>query len=214
MRRAPLPHAKVTRHDWVEAARSALADHPIDQLKVLVLADTLGVARSSFYWYFTDRDELLGALLELWEHNTECIVERSGRPAGSVAAACLGVFECWADQRLYDPVLDLAVRDWGRRDDAVAVRVERADELRLEALTAMFARHGFEAAEALVRARLLYHSQVGYYAAATSEPVQTRLGYVPHYLRAMTGTDATADELAAFTDFLSSQVDPSITPVG
>lgn len=201
---ASLPHTKASRTDWIDAALQALTDQPIDQPNVLVLADALGVARSSFYWYFSDRDELLTALLEIWEHNTASIVERSGRAASSVAAACLGVFECWADERLYNPVLDLAVRDWGRRDPVIATRVQRADDQRLAALTAMFARHGFDDAEALVRARLLYHSQVGYYAAGTSESVDTRLAYLPHYLRAMTGTDATADELAAFTTFLSS----------
>jgi AcrR family transcriptional regulator len=200
-----LPHTKASRSDWIDAALQALTDQPIDQLKVLVLADTLGVARSSFYWYFSDRDEFLEALLDIWEHNTDSIVERSERAASSVAAACLGVFECWADARLYDPVLDLAVRDWGRRDVAIAARVQRADDQRLAALTAMFARHGFDDAEALVRARLLYHSQVGYYAAGTTESVATRLAYLPYYLRAMTGTDATSDEVAAFEAFLNAR---------
>ncbi|MBI4883405.1 MAG: TetR/AcrR family transcriptional regulator [Actinobacteria bacterium] len=200
---ASLPHTKATLDDWIDAALRALTDQPIDKLKVLVLADTLGVARSSFYWYFSDRDEFLQALLDIWEHNTTSIVERSGRAAASVAAACLGVFECWADERLYNPVLDLAVRDWGRRDRAIAARVQSADDQRLGALTEMFARHGFNDAEALVRARLLYHSQVGYYAAGTAESLATRLAYLPTYLHAMTGTDATADELAAFTAFVS-----------
>ena len=67
--------------------------------------------------------------------------------------------ECWADEQSYNPILDLAVRDWGRRDAAIATRVQRADEQRLLALIEMFARHGFDDSEALVRARLLYHSQ-------------------------------------------------------
>lgn len=196
------PHTKASRDDWIGAALAALADQPIDQLKVLVLADALDVARSSFYWYFADRDELLEALLAIWERNTQSIVERSARPAPSVAAACLGVFECWADEHLYNPALDLAVRDWGRRDDAIAVRVQRADETRLATLTSMFARYGFDPADALVRARLLYHSQVGYYAMGTSEPVAARLADLPHYLSAMTGTDATVKEFAAFEAFL------------
>ncbi|MBI4935958.1 MAG: TetR/AcrR family transcriptional regulator [Actinobacteria bacterium] len=200
-----LPHTKVSRTEWIDAALQALTDQPIDQLKVLVLADTLGVARSSFYWYFSDRDELLAALLDIWEHNTASIVERSGRTSASVASAVLGVFECWADDRLYNPVLDLAVRDWGRRDEAIAARVQHADDERVAALTAMFGRHGFTDADALVRARLLYHSQVGYYAVGTAETVATRLGYVPQYLRAMTGTDATQDELEAFEAFLNAR---------
>jgi len=58
--------------------------------------------------------------------------------------------------------------------------------------------------EALVRARLLHHGQVGYYAVRTSESIETRLAYVPYYLHAMTGTEATTEELADFEAFLVS----------
>jgi len=76
-----LPHTKASRGDWIDAALRALADQPTDQLRILVLADTLGVARSSFYWYFADRDELFEALLAIWERNTRSIVDRGGRSA-------------------------------------------------------------------------------------------------------------------------------------
>lgn len=191
-------HTKVTRDDWIQAAVAALEDEPIDRLKVLSLAKALDVSRSSFYWYFAEPDDLLDELLAIWEHNTESIVERSNRPASTPTEACLGVFECWADQKLYNPTLDLAVRDWGRRDRNIANRVETADSQRLNALARMFARHGFDDPEATVRARLLYHSQVGYYAVGTDEPLAMRLAYLPYYLRAMTGTDPTTGEVDAF----------------
>lgn len=202
---ATLPHTKVTRDDWVAAAIAAVDERPIDSLKVAVLADTLGVSRSSFYWYFTDRRDFFDAVLAVWDVGTRSIVERAERPADTIAAACLGVFECWADRRLYDPALDLAVRDWARRDTAVAELVHAADQARTTALTAMFRRHGYPAADAVVRARLVYHSQVGYYAVGTSEPTRQRLDFLPHYLRAMTGSDATASELAEFARLLADK---------
>ena len=192
-------HTRVTKEQWIEAALRALHDVAIDQLKVLRLAADLGVSRSSFYWYFTDVDELRDQLLERWQGNTTSIVDRSSRPAPGIVVACLGVFECWADRTLYVPELDLAVRDWARRADAIAARVAGADLTRLEALAEMFQRHGHEPTDALVRARLLYHSQVGYFALGTAEDMATRLAYLPHYLLAMTGTAATDEELDAFT---------------
>jgi len=68
----------------------------------------------------------------------------------------------------------------------------------------MFVRQGFSIAESAVRARLLYHSQVGYYALRTSESMSTRLSNLPYYLKALTGTEGTAAELAAFTDIIDN----------
>ena len=197
-------HTKVTRDDWVAAALDALGEVAIDELKVLALAQGLSISRSSFYWYFEDLPELQAELLTRWEVNTRSIVERTERSAPTINAACLGVFECWADESLYDAQLDLAVRDWGRRDPEIARRVHAADEARVAAVAAMFAHHGFEEDDALVRARLLYHSQVGYYAVGTDEAMAIRLGYVPYYLRSMTGEEPSQEELARFADFVHS----------
>ncbi len=196
-------HTKATRRDWIDAALAALADVPIDQLRVLTMAGTLGVSRSSFYWYFDDLDELRSELLEIWRTNTESIVERSRREVTTPVSACLAVFECWADRRLFDVRLELAIRHWGRRRPDVAERVAEADRERLAAIEAMFARHGFDAADAVVRARLLYHSQVGYFALDTEEPIETRLTYLPYYLEAMAGVRPTDDELARFAEFVA-----------
>ena len=58
----PPPHTKVTRLDWILAARAVLLEAGVEQVKIKVLAETLGVSRASFYWYFTNRTDLLNAL--------------------------------------------------------------------------------------------------------------------------------------------------------
>lgn len=191
-------HVKATRQDWIEAALAALSSTPIDELRILTLARQLSVSRSSFYWYFEKPTDLTDELLVLWERNTESIVERAGRESSTIVSACLGVFECWADPRLYHAGLDLAVREWGRRDGEIGARVAAADQARLDAVMAMFTAHDFEPNNALVRARLLYHSQLGYYTLGTDEPIGTRLAYLPYYLEAMCGQSPTSDELAGF----------------
>ncbi len=197
-------HTKVTRDDWIVVALAALQHTPIDKLKVLSLATALDVSRSSFYWYFAERGDLVDELLRLWVQNTESIIDRSTRPAPTITAACLGIFECWADESLFDSTLDMAVRDWGRRDSKIASRVSESDRERQQALMAMFSQHGFSQTESLVRARLLYHSQVGYYAVGTEETMATRISYVPDYLRAMTGQDPSQMELDDFGEFLTT----------
>jgi len=195
--------ARATRRDWLDAALAALVADGVEGVRVLALAERLGVSRSGFYWHFRDRDDLLARLLDRWrETNTAAIVERAARPAATIVRAVLNVFECWADERLFDPALDFAVRDWARRDDGVRQEVAAADSRRLSAIGAMYRRHGFAEEDALVRARVLYMMQVGYYVLEIREPVKTRLSHLAAYLRSLAGVEPDAAELAEFRAFV------------
>ena len=55
-------HVKVTREDWLNAARDVLVTEGVASVKILPLSTRLGVSRSSFYWYFENREDLLSAL--------------------------------------------------------------------------------------------------------------------------------------------------------
>ena len=192
-------NAKVSREDWLAAAERVLVAEGVSAIKVMGLAARLGVSRSSFYWYFGSRDDLLEQLLEAWERrNTRALVEHAARPAGSICEGVMNVFECWIDPAAFDPALDFAVREWARRDPGVRARVEEADERRVAALRSMFSRHGYEATEAFIRARVVYFMQIGYYALVEHEPIETREGYLRPYLASFTGAEPTAEELAAF----------------
>lgn len=205
MTAAKLPHAKVTRQDWLDAARSALVSEGVERVKVAVLADRLEVARSSFYWWFRDREQLLLALLDQWEGaNTASIIERSHRPASTVNEAILGVFECWADPSLFDARLEFAVRDWARRDPTVKERLAAADALRLGALAELHERFGCTPRQAEVRARVQYHSQIGLFALGVDEPTHRRLELLGDYVQVFSGVAPTDEELARFVAFVRS----------
>lgn len=192
-------NVKVTREDWLAVALDALVSDGVEQVKVLNLGARLGVSRSSFYWYFKSRQDLLDALLAHWQStNTAAIVAQAGAPAPTVTAAVLNVFRCVIDRALFDSRLDFAVRDWARRSGKVRRVVDRSDEERLGALAAMFARYGFGAEEAMVRARVLYFMQVGYDLADLAEPTAARLRLVPMYLRCFTGQAPGPGEVEAF----------------
>ena len=194
---------RVTREDWLRAARAALVDEGVDRVKVALLATQLGVARSSFYWYFAEREDLLAALLEEWEaHNTHSIQQRAARPAATITEALLHVFECWADPDLFDAPLEFAVRDWARRDDVVRERLAAADAARIAALATQHRRFGYERKEALVRARVQYHSQLGLYAMGRRESHAERLRLLPTYVRVFAGIDASPEELRSFERYV------------
>ena len=62
----------------------------------------------------------------------------------------------------------------------------------------MFVRFGYEDEDALVRARVLYFTQIGYYALDIREPIEARLNLTPHYLKAFTGVAPSEADIDAF----------------
>jgi AcrR family transcriptional regulator len=164
-RSAPFRNVKATRGNWLDAALSVLAIEGVGRVTVLNLSDRLGVSRSSFYWYFKNRDELFDSLLGRWEElNTRAIVTQADAPAISINEAVCNVFRCWIDPEIFSPRLDFAVREWARRSPKVRKALDRSDSDRTDAIKAMFERFGYRDEDALVRARVLYYTQIGYYA--------------------------------------------------
>lgn len=192
-------NVKVTRADWLNVAMDVLVSDGVEQVKVLNIADRMGVSRSSFYWYFTSRQQLLDALLNRWEAgNTAALVAQAETPAASITAAVCNVYRCVVNEALFDTALDFAVRDWARRSGRVRRMLDQSDARRVEALRAMFERYGYEHLEAVTRARVLYYMQIGYDLAQLNEPVEFRLSLVPHYLFVFTGVHPEPAEVEEF----------------
>lgn len=200
---SPPSHTKATREDWIAAALEMLVSDGVDSVKVLTLADRLGVSRSSFYWYFKNREELLDALLAHWQDtNTRGIVTQANAPATSIGQGVTNVFRCWIDERLFDPRLDFAVRDWARRSERVREELRRADDLRVAAIADLFRRHGWPETEAFVRARVLYFMQIGYYALDLGETLARRKELAGHYVKAFTGEPPRPEDLDPYLDWV------------
>ncbi len=199
-------NVKVTRVDWLNLARDVLVHDGVAEIKILALANRLKVSRSSFYWYFKNRDDLLAALLAEWEaRNTKTILVECARHAGSIGEATCNFFRCFVDPGLFDQGLDFAVREWARRDRAVRYRIDAADQARLGALTEMFARHGFSPYDADARARIVYFMQLGYHALELQEPMQVRLDRVLGFLRGFTGEEPDPAVIEDFRRFALSR---------
>ena len=173
---------------WLEAAYEALVESGIDGVKILPLAKRLKLSRTSFYWFFTDREELLSALVARWrEKNTGSIVDRAAAYAESLAEAMLNVFDCWLDSRLFNSRFEFAIRSWAMQSEAVLAEVREADRIRIKALTRMLMRFGHDEIGADVRARTIYLVQIGYISMQAEESLPDRIMRMPEYVRIFTG---------------------------
>jgi AcrR family transcriptional regulator len=131
----PAP-TRTPRGEWIDAGLRALAAGGPDAVRIDKLARALGVTRGGFYWHFKDRAALLEEVLDTWERrSTDEVLERVEREGGDPRAKVRR-----AGMLTFAPSLlpvDLAVRDWARRDPAVAERLRRVDNRRMEYLRAL-----------------------------------------------------------------------------
>jgi len=188
-----------SQEGWLEAAYASLLESGVDSVKILPLARKLNLSRTSFYWFFKDREELLGALLARWrDKNTGNIVRQSEAYAESMAEAMLNVFDCWLNKDLFDSPFEFAVRSWALQSPEILEEVRRADQIRMEALTRMFVRFGYDEVAADVRARTTYLVQIGYISMQSREDIALRMQRIPEYIAIYTGQAPQQRELDRF----------------
>jgi AcrR family transcriptional regulator len=184
---------------WLEAAYASLLESGVEAVKILPLAKRLNIARTSFYWYFKDREELLAALLSRWrDKNTGNLVRQSEAYAETIAEAMLNVFDCWLNERLFDAPFEFAVRSWALQSAETLAEVQAADEARIAALSKMFQRFGYDEGSADVRARTIYLVQIGYISMQAKEDVAVRMKRIPAYVEIFTGQAPEAREMNRF----------------
>jgi len=188
-----------SQEGWLEAAYDSLLESGIDSVKILPLAKKLNLSRTSFYWFFKDREELLDGLVSRWrEKNTGSIVKQSEAYAETLAEAMLNVFDCWLDSRLFDSKFEFAVRSWALQSEDILQEVQEADRTRIDALASMFKRFGYPEIGADVRARTTYLVQIGYISMQSNESISVRMKRIPEYIAIYTGETPQQRELDRF----------------
>jgi AcrR family transcriptional regulator len=153
--------ARTPRSRWLEAGLAALAEGGPAAVRVEELARRLGVTKGGFYGYFAGRADLLDAMLDHWEAAcTQEVADRvtlEGLQPG--AAAMRAAQLTWRPGWLLD--VDLAVRDWARREPSVAARLERVDRYRVDFLREQLGQVFTDPVEAEARSLLAYAATIG-----------------------------------------------------
>jgi AcrR family transcriptional regulator len=152
---------RTPRDAWIEAALQALAAGGPESVRIEALADRLGVSKGGFYWHFKDRAALLEEMLDSWEQSVigDVIAEIESEPGESrVKLQRLFAMVARAEDLL--PV-ELALRDWSRRDKGVAARLRRVDNRRMEYLRSHFRPICVDEDDAEVRSILAFSLFIG-----------------------------------------------------
>ena len=165
---------RTPRDAWVEAALQALSAGGPEAVRVEAIAASLGVSKGGFYWHFKGRQALLEEALDAWEKAVVGdVIVRVESESADPQAKLQQLFELAASAE-FDSAVELAIRDWARRDRAVAARVRRVDNRRMEYMRSLFAGIGLDADEAEVRSLLAFSLFVGSYFIAAEHEGRSR----------------------------------------
>jgi AcrR family transcriptional regulator len=165
-------NVRTPRDAWIEAALEAVAGGGPDAVRVEALAASLGVSKGGFYWHFKDRAALLAEMLANWEKTwTEDVITLVDSGPADPRAKLRRLFDL---ARTGDFSVELALRDWARRDRAVAAQMRRVDNRRMEYLRSLFAQFCADEGDVEARSMLAFSLFIGSYFIAARHPDRSR----------------------------------------
>ena len=174
---------RTPRSSWVDAGLRALAAGGPDAVRIEPLAQALGVTKGGFYWHFGDRSALLDEMLDRWERAVvDEVIERVEREGGDARSRLrrLSALAVSSDELL---MIDLAVRDWARRERTVADRLRRVDNRRMDYMRSLFRAFCSDEDDVEARCLLAFSLWVGNHFIAADHGERSRADVLKQTLR-------------------------------
>lgn len=163
---------RLSLDDWTEAGLQLLVSEGRGAVKISRLCDELGVTKGSFYWHFSDIDDLMKAIA------TRYTSQDNDAARGLTNLEELPVHERLArmgamlvDARAWEA--EVAVREWARSDPQVAESVRALDQRIMSVVRNCFLELGFDDDEAELRAGTLVYAGIGFLYGRDSLPSPT-----------------------------------------
>ncbi|MFE7410018.1 TetR/AcrR family transcriptional regulator [Streptomyces laurentii] len=169
--------ARTPRGTWIEEGLRALSAGGPEAVRIEPLAQALGVSKGGFYGYFRNRAALLDEMLDTWERGvTEEVIQRVEAGGGDARARLTRLFAIAgaAEGPVTATATELAIRDWARREEAVAERLRRVDNRRMDYMRALFRSFCPDEDEVEVRCLLAFSLRIGSHFVAADHGTRSR----------------------------------------
>jgi AcrR family transcriptional regulator len=165
---------RTPRTGWIDEGLRALGAGGPDAVRIELLAKAIGVSKGGFYWHFANRGVFLEELLDMWEQRSlDEVIERVEAEGGDAKAKLRRLFALAASAKGLLKV-DLAVRDWARREQTVADRLRRVDNRRMAYLRTLFGEFCSPADEVEARCLLVGSLWIGSHFMAADHGAMSR----------------------------------------
>jgi AcrR family transcriptional regulator len=133
------PPTRTPRNRWIEEGLRALGDGGPEAVRIEPLAQALGVSKGGFYWHFSGRQSLLEEMLDAWERTwVDDVIEAVEAEDEDARSRLRRLFALAAASGSELLKVELAIRDWARREEAVAARLRRVDNRRMDYMRSLF----------------------------------------------------------------------------
>src|SRR5215216_5481217 len=165
---------RTPRSSWIDEGLRAIAAGGPDAVRIETLAQALGVTKGGFYWHFDGRPALLEEMLDTWERvGVDEVIERVESAGGDARAKLrrLSAIASSGDEVL---TIDLAIRDWARREQTVADRLRRVDNRRMDYMRSLFGALCGDEDEVEARCMLAFSLWIGNHFIAADHGARSR----------------------------------------
>ena len=178
-----MPATRTPPARWVEEGLRALAIGGPAAVRIEPLAQALGVTKGGFYGYFSDRRALLEEMLDTWERTViDEVIESVEGHSGDARARLRRLFALASSLSGEHLKIELAIRDRARRDTAVAKRLKRVDNRRMEFMRSLFAEFCRDGDDVEARCLLAFSLFIGSPFITADHDERSRADVVEHAL--------------------------------
>lgn len=175
---------RLSVQDWVQAGFGILAEDGLKALTIDRLCRRLRVTKGSFYWHFADMKTYRQVLVDTWAAVRD--EDRGDFDALSVLPPRERLSRMMTS--LVGPrhwMLERAMREWARSEDAVADAVRASDRRVLKAVRQAYLDEGFGSDEADMRANATFAAGIGFLHLSGSRPSPRAVGLREQFLDVM-----------------------------
>jgi len=150
---------KLAKQQWVDTGLQILKESGATELSIVKLAQRLHVTRGAFYYHFKSLNDLIDAMIAVWEEKIvnkgfEQILTNASDPRQEVKNLIEYV------THLTDR-LDLVFRHWAPSNDHVKEHMARLDQKRLSIIEGLFQRLAKDEAKGAVLAKIAFFGYIG-----------------------------------------------------
>jgi AcrR family transcriptional regulator len=157
-----MPKIIATDEDWLKLGLKYFSTGGVKALNVEKMATRLRCSKSSFYWYFDNRDVFINKMLNYWVRvGTDALVaeaENNQTPSRQLYSLLQQVF---TDRRGQDFMFYL--RKFAQTNAAAKLILDETERARTAYVAALLVQIGLEARVAQEKAEMIYAYYLGWY---------------------------------------------------
>ncbi|MCR2804033.1 TetR/AcrR family transcriptional regulator [Paenibacillus soyae] len=157
-----MPKIIVTEEQWIELGMELFAAGGAEALVIESMAQKLACSKSSFYWYFSNRQAFIRRIVERWrERTTHQVIAASEQPIRAEEKVAALLMQMFSVTRKGDFLFYL--RKLAGVDPAYREKLDEVEQARMDYARSLFMQLGMDNEEAGGKAWLLYHYYLGWY---------------------------------------------------